>query len=239
MSESRSEARAKSRAAASRESNRRLLITLAICVVVALIVLVVGIVVTKSASYTAAETNLLASIAASRVPFLVSVSLGLDWLFSPPIAVVVGLVAAVIVFVVTRRWLTVLHFAVLVLGTWLSSEVIKVIVHRPRPEGHVADTLVPNPDPDSYPSGHVCFAVGLGFAILILVMRTRARTIVAVLAILLALLTSFTRIYLAIHFPTDIAASLLFSAAAFIAIEALWRRFVGTPTPAPTTAQDA
>jgi membrane-associated phospholipid phosphatase len=220
------QSRAQERASASRRSNRRLIITLAICVVVALLVLLAGIVLTKSSSDTTAETHLLASIAASRVSALVSISLGLDWVFSPTIALVVGLVTAIIIFIVTRRWLAVVHFAVLVLGTWLSSEVIKVIVHRPRPVGHVADTLVPNPDPDSYPSGHVCFAVGLGFAILILVMRSRARVIVAVLAILLAAVTAFSRVYLAIHYPTDIVASLVFAAAAFIAIEALWRRFV-------------
>ena len=232
-----SQSRAQERATLSRRSNRRLIITLVICLVVALLVLLVGIVLTKSSSDTTAETHLLASIAASRAAALVSISLGLDWLFSPPIAIVIGLVTAAIIFVVTRRWLTVVHFAVLVLGTWLSSEVIKLIVHRPRPHGHVADTLVPNPDPDSYPSGHVCFAVGLGFAILILVMDSRARTIVAVLAILLAAVTSFSRIYLAIHYPTDIVASLVFAAAAFVAVEALWRRFVqATPAPVEATA---
>jgi membrane-associated phospholipid phosphatase len=210
-----------------------MIVILAICVVVALIVLVAGILLTKSTSERTAETHLLATIAQSRVSFLVSLSLGLDWLFSPPIALVIGVVSALIVFLVARRWLTVLHFAVLVLGTWLSSEVIKVIVHRPRPQGNVADTLVPNPDPDSYPSGHVCFAVGLGFGILVLVLHTRVRALVAVLAIVLVLVTSFSRIYLAIHFPTDIVASLVFAAAAFIAIETLWRRIAGTRAEAP------
>jgi membrane-associated phospholipid phosphatase len=234
LSQSRSESRAQSRAVASRRSNRRLIVTLAVCVVVVIIVLLVGIEVTKSASYTAGETHILASIAASRSPAIVSASLALDWVFSPPIALVIGLVSAAIVFVVTRRWVSVLHFVLLVLGTWLSSEVIKVLVHRPRPEGHVADTLVPNPDPDSYPSGHVCFAVGLGFAVLVLVMRSQARWIVAVVAILLALATSISRIYLGIHYPTDVVASLVFAAAAFVAIEALWRRFVN---PAPVAEQ--
>jgi undecaprenyl-diphosphatase len=59
--------------------------------------------------------------------------------------------------------------------------------------------------------------------------------LVAVLAILLAVVTAFSRLYLAIHFPTDIVASIVFSAAAFIAIEALWRRFV-QPVPAEVTA---
>jgi membrane-associated phospholipid phosphatase len=226
VTQSRAESRAQSRAAASRASNRRLFVILAICVVVAIIVLVVGILVTKSASYTAAETRVLGSIAASRVPTIVSISLGFNWFFSPPIAVITSVVTAGIVFAITRRWVTVLHFGALVLGTWLSSEVIKVIVHRPRPAGHIADVLVPNPDPDSYPSGHVCFAVGFTFAILILVWNTRAKWIVVVLAVLLSLATAVSRIYLGIHYPTDVVASLVFAAAAFIAIEALWRRFV-------------
>jgi undecaprenyl-diphosphatase len=121
----------------------------------------------------------------------------------------------------------VLHFALLVLGTWLSSEVIKVLVHRPRPTFKLADTLVPNPDPDSYPSGHVCFAVGLGLALLVLVIRSRLRVIVAVLAILLALITAGSRVYLGIHYPTDAIASLVFAVAAFIGIETVWRRWSG------------
>ena len=235
MSPSRAELRAQRQAVASRRSNRRLIVILAICVVVAIIVLVVGILVTKSASYTAAETRILGSIADSRVPAIVSISLGFNWFFSPPIAVVTSVVAAGIIFAVTRRWLTVLHFAVLVLGTWLSSEVVKVIVHRPRPSGHVADVLVPNPDPDSYPSGHVCFAVGVTFAVLILVIRTQAKWVVLVLAILISLATAVSRIYLGIHYPTDVVASLVFAAAAFIAIEALWRRFA-SPVPAEVAA---
>ncbi|MEJ1230676.1 MAG: phosphatase PAP2 family protein [Galbitalea sp.] len=90
--------------------------------------------------------------------------------------------------------------------------------HRPspRPAANVADTLVPNPDPDSYPSGHVCFAIALGFAILVLVARSRVRVLVAILAIILALVTSASRVYLAIHYPTDVVASIVFAAAAFI-----------------------
>ena len=145
----------------------------------------------------------------------------------PPSETRSGVIAAAGVFLRTRSWITVLHFALLVLGTWLSSEVIKVLVHRPRPTAKLADTLVPNPDPDSYPSGHVCFAVGLGLAFFVLVIRTRVRAIILVLAILLAVITAATRVYLGIHYPTDALASLVFGAAAFIGIEAIWRRYAG------------
>jgi len=222
-----SQSRAEVRAEASRSSRNRFVLIIVLVVVVVLLVLVAGIALTHSASETAAETRILASIAAGRTAALVSVSLALNWVFSPPIAVIVGVIAAAGVFARTRSWITVLHFVLLVLGTWLSSEVIKVIVHRPRPTAHLADTLVPNPDPDSYPSGHVCFAVGLGLAFFVLVIRTRVRVVILVLAILLSLGTAGTRIYLGIHYPTDALASLVFAVAAFIGIETLWRRYAG------------
>jgi membrane-associated phospholipid phosphatase len=219
------QSRAEARAVASRKGRNRFILTIVICVVVVILVIVAGIALTHSTSDTTAETHLLASIAASRIASFVSISLAVDWLFSPPIALIVGVVAAAAVFVVWRSWVTVLHFALLVLGTWLGSEVVKYIVHRPRPTAKLADTLVPNPDPDSYPSGHVCFAVGLGLAFFVLAIRSRVRVIVAVLAILLALITAGTRVYLGIHYPSDAFASLVFGVAAFVGIETLWRRY--------------
>ena len=221
------QSRAEARAEASRKGRNRFVLIVVLVVVAVLLVLVGGIALAHSSSVTSAETQLLAKVASARVGWLVSVSLALDWVFSPPIALIVGLVATALVFVATRSWVTVLHFALLVLGTWLSSEVIKILVHRPRPTAKLADTLVPNPDPDSYPSGHVCFAVGLGLAIFVLAIRSRVRLIVAVLAILLALVTAASRVYLGIHYPTDALASLVFGVAAFVGIETVWRRWSG------------
>jgi membrane-associated phospholipid phosphatase len=219
------QSRAEARTAASRKGRNRFILTIVIVVLVVILVIVAGIVLTHSRAITAAETQLLAQVAASRTGALVSVSLALNWVFSPPIALIVGVIATGGVFAVTRSWVTALHFVLLVLGTWLSSEVVKVIVHRPRPTARLADTLVPNPDPDSYPSGHVCFAVGLGLAFFVLAIRSRVRVVIAVLAILLALITAGTRVYLGIHYPTDALASLVFGVAAFVGIEALWRRY--------------
>jgi undecaprenyl-diphosphatase len=198
-----------------------------IAIVVVIAVIGFGIAVAKGQSYTAAETNLLAQVAASRVAWMVNLSLALNWLFSPPIAAIVGVLSAAIVLLATRRWVAVLHFVLLVAGTWLGSEVVKLIVHRPRPTAALADTLVPNPDPDSYPSGHVCFAVALGFGFVILATRSAVRVILVIAAIALSLVTAATRVYLGIHFPTDAIASLVYSAAAFVGIEALWRRYAG------------
>lgn len=195
------------------------------CIVVILAVIIFGLIVAKGASYTADETYYLRSVAGSRSTLLVDISLAVDRIFSPSFAALIGVIAAVVVFVVSRKLTTVIHFGLLVAGTWLGSEVVKVIVHRPRPAARLADTLVPNPDPDSYPSGHVCFALALGFAIFVIVARSRLRAVIAVLAVILAVGTAATRVYLGVHYPTDAIASLVYSAAAFLAIELVWRQF--------------
>jgi len=198
---------------------------LAIAAAVVVAVIIFGLTVARDSAYTASDTRLLATVAGSRIPALVDLSLALDRLFSPVFAALIGLVASIIVYLVSRTWGTVVHFILLLAGSWLGSEVVKLLVHRPRPTARLADTLVPNPDPDSYPSGHACFAVGLGFAVFLLVARSRVRFIVAVLAVLLSLVAAVSRVYLGVHYPTDAVASLVYSAAALVGIEAIWKRF--------------
>jgi undecaprenyl-diphosphatase len=207
-----------------RPSGRRFVTVFGVSILIIVGVIAFGF-IARGSGYTTAETHLVRAIANSRIASLVDVSLAFNWLFSPPIAAVIGVLSAVGVYLASRKWLTVLHFVLLVMGTWLGSEVVKLIVHRTRPVASLADTLVPNPDPDSYPSGHVCFAFALGFAFFVIVARSRARAVIAVGAVLLVLVTAATRVYLGVHFPTDAVASLVYSAAAFTAIEALWRRY--------------
>jgi undecaprenyl-diphosphatase len=99
----------------------------------------------------------------------------------------------------------------LLIGYILTSILIKPLVARPRPyvitEG--LNALVDmSRDPYSFPSGHTCAAFGLAFAWL----RTMPYTKVRVSVFIIAVLMGFSRLYVAVHNPSDVIAGALFGA---------------------------
>ncbi|HXK03442.1 MAG TPA: phosphatase PAP2 family protein [Verrucomicrobiae bacterium] len=100
-----------------------------------------------------------------------------------------------------------LLFAIVVLSAEALNESMKLVFHRPRPEPFFG---YPLPDTYSFPSGHsflsFCFYLGLA-EILIDPAWTRARKLAAwAAAIVLVLLIGFSRVYLGVHYPTDVLA---------------------------------
>ena len=104
------------------------------------------------------------------------------------------------------------HFVASVFGLWVtlvSAEattfVLKLIIARPRPFGG----LVPEDD-FSFPSGHATIAVAFyGFMVFILIQYTRERWLKNVtvgLAVIFALLIGISRLYLGVHYLSDIVA---------------------------------
>lgn len=80
--------------------------------------------------------------------------------------------------------------------------VIKHLVARPRPwlviEG--LEVLLFEPDPNSFPSGHTSAACAFAAALCCELDRTWVR----VLAVCAALFMGWSRIYVAVHFPSDV-----------------------------------
>lgn len=131
---------------------------------------------------------------------------------SPPITVLV--VAATLGFLATlRRWLTFW----LVLGGTLSGSIvilgIKLLVSRPRPE--VTDHLV-RVTSMSFPSGHAASSAIVYLtiaAVLSQIVESReGRLFVHAAAWLLVLLIGMTRVYLGVHYPSDVIAGWTFGA---------------------------
>lgn len=113
-----------------------------------------------------------------------------------------------------------------VIGSMLMNTILKDVFQRARPElfdsGYTASFY-------SFPSGHATIAVGFyGTLTLLLAWRLKGlwRWAVAVTGIALTLLIGFSRLYLSVHYPTDVLAGYL-SAAIWVSVVGgallLWR----------------
>ncbi|WP_045234938.1 phosphatase PAP2 family protein [Deinococcus pimensis] len=104
---------------------------------------------------------------------------------------------------VRRRVPEALLFGVAVCGAAVLNVLAKLAFHRARP--HLWTTLVPETD-YGFPSGHAMGTMAAVAALTILVWRTRARWWVAVPGGLLVAWVGLSRVYLGVHFPSDVLA---------------------------------
>ena len=105
----------------------------------------------------------------------------------------------------------------LVLGLLVTNITIKPLVERARPWLVLELTpLVTENDPNSFPSGHTCaaFAAGLSWA------RALPWRWGRIAAVVLAVLMGLSRLYVGVHFPTDVAAGAVIGA---LCAWAAWR----------------
>ncbi len=124
-------------------------------------------------------------------------SLG-NWKFVVVLALFVG-----VVLWIKRKKNLIPPFWATLAGTEITVEVLKLIVHRARPIG--ASFLETS---YSFPSGHAAISVALyGFLAFILMKEMKLkfeRNIILTAAVLIILLIGFSRVYLGLHFPTDV-----------------------------------
>jgi undecaprenyl-diphosphatase len=134
----------------------------------------------------------------------------ITWLGSPVWLNIVFAVACVALFLF-RAWRSLLFLVLASPGAVLMVQLVKHLVERHRPSGlHLVHA-----GGASWPSGHASSSAALYGALFLIVVRsgalgTRAHRRVAALAVgaLLALI-GFSRVYLAVHYPTDVVAAWL------------------------------
>jgi undecaprenyl-diphosphatase len=146
-------------------------------------------------------------------PMRLVTALGYYWVVIPLLAV------AVLAFYRKDWRLSAILLVVSTSGSIVLTTVLKAIFERSRPElfdsGYTASFY-------SFPSGHATLAVGFyGTLTLLLAYRLRgyARWLVAACGVSLVLLIGFSRLYLGVHYPTDVLAGYLAAL--------LWLVFVG------------
>lgn len=99
-----------------------------------------------------------------------------------------------------------LHLIIVQVGTLTLSALLKAMYDRPRPDlweqrGQFAWT--------SYPSGHAIATVAVLFTIAIMLWRARGWRWPFAVAIAMLIITSYSRLYLGVHWPSDVIAGLL------------------------------
>lgn len=143
--------------------------------------------------------------------------------FEPVPAVLLTVVLTALVWTRTRRPSVAVGFAGTVALTWIPSDLLKLVVGRPRPDGSVLPhPFVPvQPDP-SFPSGHAVFVTALLLALLALVPPGRRRRAVAVVGGLVVLVVVVALAVDGVHWPTDLAASVVWALAVAPAARAVW-----------------
>jgi len=133
---------------------------------------------------------------------------------------------AVAAFAFHRKYKHALVMAGAVLLGWLSSDAGKAIYDRPRPD------LVPHGAyvySGSFPSGHSTLAAATYLTLAMLVAslesRRRSKALAYGLAVLVLFAVGFSRVYLGVHWPSDVLAGWCLGAtwalAAWIALRAL------------------
>ena len=126
---------------------------------------------------------------------------------SPAFSVAFSIIAFLILLRVAHWPREALLFLVAVTGGLVLDEVLKVEFHRARPPSYFG---TPDPASYSFPSGHALFSVCLwGSLALFAGQRVRGTAVRAAIfagAVLLAGLIGYSRIYLGVHFPSDVIA---------------------------------
>jgi undecaprenyl-diphosphatase len=141
----------------------------------------------------------------------------------PVPAVVITVVVTGVIWATTRRLPVAAAFAGVIAFSWLSSGVVKLIVHRPRPDVHVlSHPFSPVQVDPSYPSGHTVFVTTFVIALLFLLRGTRWMPVGVVAGVIAILFISTAVSIDAVHFPTDAGASIFWAVTVTPGVRVVW-----------------
>ncbi|MBY2918828.1 phosphatase PAP2 family protein [Rhizobium leguminosarum] len=137
-----------------------------------------------------------------------------------------------------RRWPIAIFVFSSVLTGWLASTLLKILVARPRPD--IVPHLVEVSDL-SFPSGHAMVSAVTYLTLGALLARTQryrsTRIFVMGVGVFLAVIIGLSRIYLGVHYPTDVLAGWCAGALWALGCWLISKRFV--PSRAPDDVGEA
>ncbi|GBF10351.1 phosphatase PAP2 family protein [Tepidibacillus infernus] len=143
--------------------------------------------------------------------YLTEVMKFFTWIGSTKIVIAIIIITSIILYVLLKHRIELVFFVIVIIGSTALNNLLKVIFHRERPTIHriIEETGY------SFPSGHSMAAFTLYAMISFLLwkhLRSRfGRGLMILFATVMILLIGISRIYLGVHFPSDVLGGYLAS----------------------------
>ena len=170
------------------------------------------------------DRGILTWVGAHRVPSMNGIAVDITALGSPTIIVIGTLVGVILLLLSRNRWGAV-YLAVGSAGAGIGTWSLKHLFSRDRP------TLIPHlidVSGSSYPSGHSFGATAFYSLLMFISWRhfqsARSRSVLFALTSVIIGLVAISRIYLGVHFPSDVLSGVLLGSAWTCALTALFAK---------------
>jgi membrane-associated phospholipid phosphatase len=154
------------------------------------------------------ELNAVRDVAAQRTAVLTGVARMITWAGSAFLLVPLALVAC-LAFARAGLRREALAIVLSLGGAMLISDWVKLLVSRPRPPVEHLQAVTGS----SFPSGHTTQASAFWFSLVLAMPATKASSkltrVAAGLALLIVLAVAASRVYLGVHYPSDVVAGML------------------------------
>ena len=170
------------------------------------------------------QLNILMFFQSIRSPFLNTMFL--IFTISTEVPVIV-LASALMYWCINKKYGQRMLFSLI--GNFVINTGVKEFVKAPRPIGTpgLESMRVSTATGYSFPSGHAMSSAGLGLSLVVALWSSRWRWWAVGFATLYILFVGFSRLYLGVHYPTDVAAGWLVSAVWVLAVSLLVRSSIG------------
>jgi undecaprenyl-diphosphatase len=189
---------------------RRIPIAVATAVAALAIVAAAGLWIVATPSWSAHEVRIVAAVHGAANLGLDVIALTINTMFGTAGATSIVVLTVIWLVLLGRGWRRAALLVLVVVVPWTCAEGVKLLVARSRPDPQfVGELIVREPSSYSFPSGHTAFAAALVCALILVFIRGSARIVAIAVGALLVAVTAWSRVYLGVHYPTDVVASML------------------------------
>lgn len=151
---------------------------------------------------TTRDTEILLKINAHSSSVLDTVALAVT--YSGNLLTVLIMTTLLAAFLARKRlWRSVVQVVVTMGGALVANAILKVLFQRARPE---LWQLLTHESTYSFPSGHALLTAAFATLVTLLAWKTKFRWIILAIASLYSLSVGLSRLYLGVHYPTDVLA---------------------------------